>query len=66
MKDRPPTEFEMKVLRGIEKHNRVNAGNKSVQYSAAAHRLERLGLVGYYFCWFLTAKGKAYLRELKV
>ncbi len=64
VKDRLPTEFEVQVLRWVEKYNRVAAGNKSVHFSAAARRLEKLGFVVRGRAWYLTDKGREHLRGL--
>lgn len=64
MKDRAPTDFETKCLFMIAKYSKVPTGNKSVHYTAAARRLEKLGYSEKVYWWYLTEKGRAYLKKI--
>lgn len=66
MKDRLPTEFEIKVLKRISRPDayRLLAGNGMVAISAACRRLEKLGYASKPFLhWYITDKGKAFLAQ---
>lgn len=62
---RPPTPFEMRVLRALAKGS-IISGHGMVAWLAAAHRLEKLGFLyarEQTSKWGLTDAGRAVLTE---
>lgn len=65
MNERPPTPFELKVLRRVQQYSRVFEGNKQIAISMAFKRLVKAGYCGKYgYVCYLTEKGEAYLASL--
>lgn len=62
---RPPSPFEVRVMKQIKSINGLRLGDRQVQFVSAARRLEKRGYVGKGVNWYLTQKGEDFLKQLE-
>ena len=60
------SDYEMRVLRHLQKRRGLPLGNKMVALAAAARRLEKKGLVYQSGGWGITNSGNAFVQKATV